>query len=289
MNNEAEIAILQGKITKNLKEKFETTESFRKYLVSLGHHYGRKLIKLTKNPEVHSYIEDNIGYLVKSQFFSGYLAMKSFLELEQTEVLEPLFNLKKGALYNEVPTILLGIMEGDDQNWHRTDISHTMSIWFIENIENAHEIVKQMRKDLALNGSFEAIIDDSRYIGDKQEEGEHFFLLGTPYDITFLTPQIYMQPNFVSKEHEIWNLYSWSSMVNGGAWLGSIHFSTLPISENQKHYLFEFNLLNLIQEDEMMEIVNKLSLKLPKAIRSLTQIQLNQLLNYEVLTIQNDE
>lgn len=267
----------------HLQKEFKENDQFRKELESIMIFYGRKLIAFAKNEKEQLYIENGLEDVIRSLYFQGYYTMKVILSDEDTEILEDVWKMPIGVCRNEIPKMLENIFAEVKTDWKRTDVSHEFSMEILTNLEPAYEVTKAMIKEMAIYGAFKAFVEDERYQG-MEEVDSASILLGNPFDIEFLSPQVFHQVSFLTNQHEIWDLFFWSA-IRENAWVGTIHYSILPIEDNT-FYVMECNLSDLISKDEKLEIIDLLAKRLPPEQKSKLQIRLYNVGELEVLESQ---
>ncbi len=275
--------LIYTEIMDTLRKQYQTNKHFRDELDNLSLFYGRKFINKTKDEEERLSIIKQMDDMVKSQFFQGYYIMKSILLDKETSLPQDVWSLNPGLVRNEVPLLFANIFKDSPDNWHLTDVSQKIGLDLVQRFNNVYDLVKQTRKDLALYGAYKAFIEDDRY-QNQTDNNQSSMILGNPFDLTFLSPQVYMQAQFFTSEQEIWDLNLWSSL--GTKWVGSIHFSCLP-DEQLTLYLLQFTVSETIQEMERYEILEKVLDNIPNEIKSLMQIRIHHVRELEVVIPQN--
>jgi len=272
--------LLYEQVWNHLKNNFETNKLLRKELDDLLHFYGKKLLNFAKQPKQRDFIENKLEDVVKSQYFQGYYIMRSLLKDEETALASQTWNLAKGIVRNEIPVFINNIFKDSEMDWSRTEIGHEFGIKLVQEIDGVFDIIRQMRRDIAYYGAYKAFIEDNRYKGNKEEDHSSM-LLGNPFDLHFVSPQVFMQAQFFSNEHEVWDLYMWSS-VQENAWVGSLHFSAIP-QNNNSVYILELSISETIMENEKYEILEKCVQQIPESIRSMLQIRIYPVRELEVV------
>lgn len=270
----------QSEVYNHLKAEYENNEAFRKELDDLYMFYGRKLIQFVKKQEQQEHIENKLGEVVNSLFFQGYYTMKVVLNDEETIISPESWELPAGVIKNEIPMLLKELLQEEKFDW-KTEVSHEFSMDILTYIEAGYETTQKLTKEISEYGAYKAFIEDERYVGDDLAE-QSDMLLGSPYDLNFLSPQVYSKAQFYTDQHEIWDLFYWSS-VQEDSWVGTIHLSSIPLAENTL-YLIEFSLSNLLIEPEKLEIVDKVTKSIPSEIRSNLQIRLYTVNELDILT-----
>ncbi|MFD5853585.1 hypothetical protein ACFWGC_25975 [Cytobacillus pseudoceanisediminis] len=271
--------LIYTEIIDTLRKQYQTNKHFRDELDNLSLFYGRKFMNKTNDEEERLSIIKQMDDMVKSQFFQGYYIMKSILLDKETSLPQDVWSLNPGLVRNEIPLLFADIFKDSPDNWHLTDVSQNIGLDLVQRFNNVYDLVKQTRKDLALYGAYKAFIEDDRY-QSQTDNNQSSMILGNPFDLTFLSPQVYMQAQFLTEEQEIWDLNLWSSL--GTKWVGSIHFSRIP-HDQMTLFLFQFSVSEVIQENERYELLEKSLENIPQEIKSLMQVRLHHVRELEVV------
>lgn len=269
----------------HLQKEYEENPEFREELEKLFLFYGRKLINFVKKDEQREYIENEFGDVVKSLYFQGYYTMNIILSDEETSIPEEVWTLPSGVLRNELPTFLSKLLQDEKLDW-KTEISHQFSMDILTYLEEAYETTKEITKEISEFGAFKALQSDSRYKGQPEQEDTGTMLLGTPYDLDFVSPQVYAKPQIFTDEHEIWDMFFWSS-IQKDDWVGTMHLSKVLVEE-ERFYILEFSLSDLITSDEKLEIIDVVTKRIASDIRSTLQIRLYNVSELSILQINNE-
>lgn len=270
-------------VQNKLKRQLKTDPIFKEEIQSLYYFYERKLMNFARKEGMKKYIIDEFEDVVFSQYFQGYYVMKVILNDEETEMEESSWNMSEGFARNVIPPFINNAFKEESTDWSYTEVSHKFGMELLDLQEAAYDLFKQIRFDIACYGAFKAFIEDERYVGN-EGGGSMDLWFGNPLDLVFLNPQVYMQAQFSTAEHEVWDLHTWTSFRDS-MWVGSIHLSTLPQDEStgQVIYLLEVKLSNTIAQDEKLDIVNFIVNKLPVEIQNALQTRLYYVEDFDVI------
>ena len=271
------------KVQNKLKKQLKSDPTFKDELQSLYFFYERKLLTIANRESIKEFIIDKFEDVIYSQYFQGYYIMKEILNDEETEMDESAWTLREGYVRNIIPGFLKTTFIDQNIDWTYTDVSHKFGIDLLELQEEAYELFKQIRLDIVCYGAYKSFIEDERYKGNEQPEPVDL-RFGNPLNLVFLNPQIYMQAQFSTSEHEVWDIFTWSSFRNEML-VGSIHFSTLPMDADSEQpiYLLEVKLANTISQDEKLDIVNFVITKLPIEVQNVLQTRLYYVEDFDVI------
>lgn len=261
-----------------LKEEFEK-EEFRKEIEDLLFFYGKKLIKFAKNDEQRNVVEKDLEDVVKSAYFQGYYTMRVILEDEETELNSEAWHLPYGFCRNEIPILISNLIEEENPDWMKTNITHDFNMYMLSYMSEAYDVAKSLIREIALYGCYKAFIEDERYQYTPIAGDDNVAALGSVYDVEFLNPQVYQQIQYFSDSNEVRNLFFWSAL-QPNAWVGSIHYSKI---EDFSLKLLECSISNLITDEEKLDIVNSLVKHIPSEDKANLQIRLYKVSELDIL------
>jgi hypothetical protein len=244
---------LLDQTTRELKKKFEESAIFRDKLMEYTFFYGKKFISFLPADENFTIkFQERIEEVVKSQYYQGYYLMLEVIEDSETKIDETFLRQEDGLIRNEVPRIMKEALSTDFQNIIKTSLSHKFTMWMIQHTENVFDLISQSLFDLTCLGAYEALLDYKKrsvLLDDVDIVNCH---LGSPTDLVYLNPQIYMTLLTKTSEVEIWDLYEWSS-INSENTVGSVSF--LSLSLDPKRYFLEFKISNRIIQFEQDNLI----------------------------------
>lgn len=275
------ILSIDSQVTKILSKKYKEDQEFRQNLDYLYFFYGRKYLHLATDDSQKKYIEDNLFDMIKSQFYQGYYIMREILNDPSIELDEQIWSANKGIIRNELPILMENVFEDSKDTWFLSTLGKKIGMMIMQKINDVYEVIQQTRKDAALYGVYQAFIDDKRYQPKKSNEN-HSLLLGDPFDLHFLNPQIYMKAQYITDEQEIWDIYTWSTFKGGVKWVGSIQLSKIP-SDIQMIYLLQFTVNEIVSDFEKYEILENALKRLSDEVKALTQIRICHAKDLEIV------
>lgn len=268
-------------VWKKLNEKIEMDPDFSKELQSLQYFYERKLLNLANQEKQQKHIMNGFEDAFLSQYFQGYFVMYTILNDDDTTLDDDTWSIEIGRARNEIPKFLERTFLEEKFDWSFTDISHNFGIELLNQTPAAYDIFKKIRNEVSTYGAYKAFIEDERYKPFSVEEELVLTHLGNPFDLEFLSPQIFMQATYSTSTHEVWDLFNWSA-VSENSWMGSLHLSTMII-EDATQYLLEIKLMNTIAEFEKVELISSILVRLPDSIQSALQTRVFHIEDIEVL------
>lgn len=282
MEEEVVVDAIHEEVWKKLKEQIESDDEFKLKMEYLYFFYERKLMSFAKTEDALLLIRESLEDVVFAQYFQGYYIMRNLLVDKETSLEETVWSMGEGHARNEVPKFIKEVFSKEEFDWTLTELGHRFGMEILQIMDPAFDLFKQIRIELANYGAYKAFVDDERYkgAGDVQENPPDI-MLGNIFDLDFLTPQVYMQAQFITEQHEIRDLFMWSA-VQSDLMVGTVHLSIMPL-ENKKLYLLEIQLTNVITNEEKMDIANQILKKIPKEIQEILQTRLSHVENIEAL------
>ncbi len=288
-NSEAlETSDFSNVIWNELKERIKTDKEFIDELQGIYYFYERKILKHATTDKQNEFVYKQFEDVVFSQFFQGYLIMRAVLSDSEIQADQKVWTMNKGFVRNSIATILSSIFEDENTDWTYTEVGHSFGIQVLDELSTAFDIVKDARTEIAFYGAYKALIEDSRYTGTEIDETMSL-RLGTPLDLEFLSPQVFMQAQYSTAQNEIWDLFLWTA-VQKDQWVGSVSVTSIATAELPV-YLLEIKLNETITLEEKHEITNQIVLRLPEDVRELLQTRLYHTTDLEILvpTSKRDE
>ena len=269
---------------KTLKDKIENDSDFNLELQSLLYFYERKLLGLATTEAQRQHIMDNFEEVLFSQYFQGYHVMSNILSDKETDIGENTWTFEAGIARNEIPKFLKNLFEEVKFDWSHTEISHKFGMELLDMTASAYDIFKQIRIEIAAYAAYKAFIEDERYKGNTisaATNAELQTILGNPFNLEFLSPQVYMQATFASGTHEVWDLFNWSA-ISEDSWVGSIHLTEMVIDELST-YLLEIKMSNVIAHFEKTDLIHAILIKLPEEIQVNVQTRVYHVEDIEIM------
>lgn len=257
-------------VAETLKKRFQKDNDFNKLIKEVNLFYGRKVMSFATEPADKEFIELHMLEVVSDQFALGYYVMKEILEDPEFQLDDAAWQLGKGYVRNTVFGLLENVMQDSEVQWQQSETERNFTKRVVASFYNAYDVMVQLRKDVLALGAYYAYTESERY--QEPPEKEHGLKLATPYDLTFLNPQVFMQGDAVFENLEKWSLYQ-AEYVKGAQWVGEIQLTQKERESGEKENHLEILLSNMIDQNERTDIINQMILKIPAEEHSRTQIQ----------------
>lgn len=257
-------------IVELLKNRYKTDKEFERVIDEVSLYYGRKIMSFATETEDQRFVEDKILEVVSDQFFLGYFLMDQIFRDPEFVLEDSYWSLAKGFVRNGIYPMLESMMEESEVQWQQSAAEKNFTKRVVSSFYDAYSIMVQLRKDVLALGAYYAFIENPKYQG--AELPEHTLRLANPFDLTFINPQVFMQPKYATENVEKWGLFQ-AETVKGGQWVGEIQLERrlTPQAENENY--LEIKISNLLEQNDITDIINKMILKIPAEEHSFTSIQ----------------
>lgn len=277
-------------VLSKFRYKYENDLDFNNELDDLIIFYGRKLLSLTNVSTTREMIESSIENVIKNQYFHGCYTMTKILADNEIEFDDKTWSLPKGILQNEVRVFInkLFIDIDIEFDWADNNVINQFGLQMLKELEFGFDVVEVIKYEVAAFGAYKALLEDPRYKGPQNKATEDM-LLGNPFDVEFINFQVFMQAQFYSSEHELWDLFEVGKGIQDNVWCGTAHLSSIPQNNDEKSYILSINLLNTIRPEERMLISESIAKRLPDYITDSLQIRLYHTTEMEFLTLHSKE
>lgn len=257
-------------VAETLKKRFNKDDDFKKLIKEVNLFYGRKVMSFATEPADKEFVELHMLEVVSDQFALGYYVMNQILEDPEFQLEEAAWQLGKGFVRNTVFGLLETVMQDSDVQWQQSETERKFTKRVVASFYNAYDVMIQLRKDVLALGAYYAYIESERY--QAPPEKNHKLILSTPYDLTFLNPQVFMQSEAVFENLEKWSLYQ-AEHVKGAQWVGDIQLTRMERDSGEVENLLEIKIANLIDQNDITDIINQMILKIPLEEHSRTEIR----------------
>lgn len=257
-------------IVELLKNRYKSDKDFGRVIDEVSFYYGRKIMRFAAETVDQRFVEDKILEVVSDQFFLGYFLMDQIFKDPEFVLEDSYWSLANGYVRNGIYPMLEGMMEGNDVQWQQSAAEKNFTKRVVSNFYDAYGIMVQLRKDVLALGAYYAFIENPNYKG--AEQPEHNLRLANPFDLTFINPQVFMQPKYATENVEKWGLFQ-AETIKGGQWVGEIQLERRanPQAENENY--LEIKISNILEQNDITDIINKMILKIPAEEHSFTSIQ----------------
>ncbi|SPU40612.1 Uncharacterised protein [Lysinibacillus capsici] len=272
----------QKKIWNILNSKTKKNPAFAKEVEELNLFYSRKFVRAAQGEEKQTIATEIIGDIISAQIFHGFFLQHNLIANEKVgneSFLEAFWENPPGITRNHIGEVMQ-LNFGKD--WHLQHGIEKVNVRVLNEIPEAFDIFRDILIESANFGAYKATTESEKYLGTVKHNDEYLF--GSPYDIHFINPQIFIQAQYYSNENEIWDVFSGNTGVKESQWLGTVQLIKIP-NANEIMYILTVSLSDLINTDEKMQALDLITNKLPKNIRDIVQIRLYHLSDLDTFTI----
>lgn len=258
-----------------LEEKYEKDSSFSKEMDNFATFYGSKFVNTADNEEKRSIAAEIIEDIISSQFFHGYYLQHNLILEDDTKreiFLENFWIMTPGNMRNNMGQVM-ELNFGKD--WFLQKGTESVNLRVLNDIPEAFDVFRTILREASNFGAFKATMDYPLYESLVQPNEE--FVFGSPFELHFLNPQVFLQADAYSNQLELWNVFLADNGQRQTEWAGSVQLSSIPKGSDLMDYILIVSLSNKIREEEKLNIVNSLVEQLPSEIRDAVQIRVYHL------------
>ncbi len=281
----------EEEVTKILEMKLKTDKNFQKLYKDLNLFYSKKIIQQAKTTEQRETFIEIMENTVTQQFFHGYYLM-SLLDRDLQNNPESLedylqyYKLPMGMLQHEIGSVMNNAFSKQDERWFMNEPIRKYNTYLLKELPDIYEVYQTILKEIACYGAFIFMTNQEFYSPPEEDKDVDIFLLGYPYDIKFVNPQVYIKPSFYSEENEIWDVFKMGEGRTEEKWVGTIHISAIPIGDEGKvHIILNFSLSVDIRLDERNLIIYNLYHSLPASITKDAEVRVYTVTDVDIVTI----
>lgn len=270
-----------NKAIQTLKDHIAENEALKKEVDLLHHYYNSKFANQFEKLEDKELAIDLINDLIFSQIASTYWLIGTEIEedIKKTNEEELVFTDKvlampKGILRNVLGSSLEGLYK--DSNWYMFKGNEETNLRILNELSEGFETYRYILELAACYGAYLAVIHSDIYKNHPARElegnSELKLLLADMADLSYLSPEVYMQYNYHNETSECWNLFVTESSRFSARWIGSVTHTKLA-----KHNLLVVQVENIISLNEKSGLCKELAKRLPKEQLKETQLQMSHL------------
>lgn len=254
-----------------LNEKFEQDKTFSKEIEDFVSFYGTKFVTVANSEEKRTIAAEIIEDVINSQFFHGYYLQHNLIledDSKREVFLENFWIMTPGVMRNNIGRVM-EINFGE--NWFLQKGTENVNLRVLNELPEAFDVFRVILREAANFGAYKATLDYPLYESLVQPNDD--FVFGSPFELHFLNPQVFIQAHAYSNQHELWDVFLADNGQSESQWAGSIHLSSIPTGTDLDTYILTVSLSNSISEGEKLGIVNLLCEQLPSEIRNVVQLR----------------
>ena len=275
-------------ILKELENKLNNNETIKNEVKELVEFYARKLVVGLKNDNEQLALSEIIEEVLYAQISRGYYLMKNVIELDtlssnssQSE-LEALWSTPKGVILNAQGINMINIF--NDKDWYKSDAFLSINRRIINEFYSIHSLFEIISEEVAVYGSYLAIINDERYEYNPISVDNTLVKIGNPNELIFLNPQVFIQFELAAENVENWLLYYRANKGIDCKIIGTLSLKTFPTDIDEKNiYVLDLAIDQSVVAHEQKQIFDSIQKNLPGVIQSELKIRLYELLNPPIL------
>lgn len=263
-----------------LKDKMKKDEDFNKTIAAIVSYYGTKFVSFFDSDDERVIATEIIEDVIFVQITHGYWLMKNELELDKdVEDAEKLFpkdfwNMTENIMRNGTGPNMQTLF-GDE--WYRSPGNKSVALRVLNQLPHGFDRYSLVLEQTAIFGGYIALRYDSEYDAEKfekvKEETAQPMLFASPYDIHFITPEVFIQFDMYSSEYESWNLFLSATSKQEEKWIGTAQLISIPLGAEKFQYTFMVSIENVLKEYEKSLICKELISRMPKQMQNDVQFR----------------
>lgn len=270
-----------NKAIQNLKDHIAQDETLKKEVDIVHNYYSSKFANQFQKQEHKELAIELINDLIFSQISSTYWLITTEIEedLKKTNQKELVFTDKVIAMPKGILRNVLGsnIELLYDKNWYMYKGNESTNLRVLNELPEGFETYRYILELAACYGAYLAVIHSDIYKNHPTRELEsnnesEQLLLADMFDLSYITPEIYMQYYYHNDTTECWNLFVTESSRFTTRWIGSVTHTKLA-----KNDLLVVQTENIISLNEKRALCKELAKSLPKDRLKGTQLQMSHL------------
>lgn len=272
--NDLSVYRVKTKITERINED----SKFRDNLNNLYLFYGRKILATCRNESDKKTVTDHIEDLVNNQFLHGYHLVYSLQEKE-AHAFENLLELAPGVLKTNLRTLIERLFVNDDVGnsicWWKNDLTDNYLRLFLNEIIDSFEIVSETMYELALEGAYSALAEQSQYLAENSKGDEIHSIFGNALDAHFFNPEIYALVSYFDETNAIVDLYKIGNANEQDLWVGSVEYFKLQGNGTSNIII---SVSTLVREEEYLLLCEAIIQTMPKRLTIDSKIRTQRVL-----------
>lgn len=234
---------------------YQNSSEFNKKFIQMEKYYHLKLASLIKEKDKEKFKERFFGG-IKAQFFNGYYIIQEVLSLDDTKLEDNWLIQPEGYITQQVPKIIRDITNENEEAIYSPEMRR-FKMWMITTYEDVLEEINQTAFDVLCLGANQALLDirDKRgLVSVTTNNVEIAGKLASYNDISFITPQVFLEHRTLTNNAEIWNMSFWDSINTSDSKAGEVSIITIPQGEDN---VFDLNIMisNRLSEVERKDLV----------------------------------
>lgn len=239
-----------------LKAHVQNTPGFLGELDNLFEHY--KFILQPKIKEAdYGTLDTSLNEAVNGQVFNGYFMFQEFLNADDTEIADEWFQNSKGAIAQEMPSLLRNITGGNIEEVITNNPLKKMASWLVAAYEDVFPTLMDLSLNAACMGAKWAVYDEAEKRGiihyNPQTNGKLAFL----DDVSFINPESFIIMTAVNEKSEIWEIIK--SYSHDYEKIGEVTLLETAGNPDAPKYYMNISIISNLPEGQQEGVVYTLS------------------------------
>jgi hypothetical protein len=251
---------------------YQNNQEFNRQLAILNNYYYEQLLKIVKVQD-KTRMESELFASIKGQIFNGYFMVQELLVNLEINIDNEWFTQTEGMITQQIPSIL---KDAIGENYEEVITDHKLKKlagWLISEYEGVYPLLMDISLNSACFGAKWALLDEGIKRNVSLANSQNNGLLGYVDDLTFISPQHYIQCIATNNESEMWEILN-SSMKDIEK-IGEVVLFSIPTElESVDKVLLHLYLSKELSETEHQQLINIITSR----ISTLNNVELNQII-----------
>jgi hypothetical protein len=251
---------------------YQNNQEFNRQLAILNNYYYERLLKIVKIQD-KTRLESELFASIKGQIFNGYFMVQELLANPEITIDNEWFKQTEGMITQQIPSILKDAIGENYEEVITNQKLKNLAGWLISEYEGVYPLLMDISLNSACFGAKWALLDEGVKRNLSLTNSQNNGLLGHVDDLTFISPQHYIQCISTNNESEMWEILN--SRMKDIEKIGEVAIFRIPSElENVDNVLLHLYLSEELSETEQQQLINIISSR----ISTLNNVELNQIL-----------
>jgi hypothetical protein len=251
---------------------YQNNQEFNRQLAILNNYYYEQLLKIVKIQEKPR-LETELFASIKGQIFNGYFMVQELLANPEISIDNEWFTQTKGMITQQIPSIL---KDAIGENYEEVITDHKLKKlagWLISEYEGVYPLLMDISLNSACFGANWALLDEGAKRNVTVATSQNKGLLGCVDDLTFISPQHYIQCISTTNGSEMWEILN--SRMKDIEKIGEVVIFRIATElENVDNVLLNLYLSEELSETEQQQLINIITSR----ISTINNLELNQII-----------
>ncbi|MGE7983811.1 hypothetical protein [Solibacillus sp. NPDC093137] len=262
-----------------LKDRMKKDKDFNKSIAAVVSYFGTKFVSYFNSDDDRAVATEIIEDVIFAQITHGYWLMKNELEIDKdvadSDKIFPkdFWNMTENIMRNGTGPNMQALY-GDE--WFRSPGTQSVALRVLNQLPHGFDHYSLVLEQTAIFGSYIALRYEGEYDAEKfekEKESAQPMVFASPYDIHFITPEVFIQFDMYSSEFESWNIFLSATSKQVEKWIGTAQLISIPLGAEKFQYTLMVSIENVLKEYEKSLICKELISRMPKQMQNDVQFR----------------